>query len=282
MAQLPEGCRTAFVLHDVHGLEHREIGEIMGIAEGTSKSQVHKRSCVFGRCCRADLAVMNCTRSTDDIQALIDGTLGQIRAAELERHLDECDVCRALADVLRRIRDVADTLDDPPAARCACGCNHQGRLRQEGRVRDATGSGRGAPASGWSVAGRSPPRSCRRRRLLAPSDSAVHGFDDGARRNGAARQRGRRRCRPKWRRGLAEGRTALQSGVAKLKEGLGSDEQALPTGMAGTLDRDLQILDQAIAESSGPAAEGTADVAARNSLFDALQRKISLLQDMIS
>jgi RNA polymerase sigma-70 factor, ECF subfamily len=42
LAQLPEGCRTAFVLHDVHGLEHREVGEIMGIAEGTSKSQVHK------------------------------------------------------------------------------------------------------------------------------------------------------------------------------------------------------------------------------------------------
>jgi RNA polymerase sigma-70 factor, ECF subfamily len=42
LAQLPEGCRTAFVLHDVEGLEHREVAEIMGIAEGTSKSQVHK------------------------------------------------------------------------------------------------------------------------------------------------------------------------------------------------------------------------------------------------
>jgi RNA polymerase sigma-70 factor (ECF subfamily) len=42
IAQLPEGCRTAFVLHDVQGLEHQEVGEIMGIAEGTSKSQVHK------------------------------------------------------------------------------------------------------------------------------------------------------------------------------------------------------------------------------------------------
>ena len=42
MAQLPEGCRTAFVLHDVEGLEHREIADILGIAEGTSKSQVHK------------------------------------------------------------------------------------------------------------------------------------------------------------------------------------------------------------------------------------------------
>jgi RNA polymerase sigma-70 factor, ECF subfamily len=40
--QLPPGCRTAFVLHDVEGFEHREIAEMLGVAEGTSKSQVHK------------------------------------------------------------------------------------------------------------------------------------------------------------------------------------------------------------------------------------------------
>ena len=42
LTQLPPGCRTAFVLHDVEGLEHREVAELLGIAEGTSKSQVHK------------------------------------------------------------------------------------------------------------------------------------------------------------------------------------------------------------------------------------------------
>ncbi len=42
LTQLPEGCRMAFVLHDIEGLEHREVAEAMGIAEGTSKSQVHK------------------------------------------------------------------------------------------------------------------------------------------------------------------------------------------------------------------------------------------------
>jgi len=42
IAELPEGCRAAFVLHDVEGLEHKEVSEVLGIAEGTSKSQVHK------------------------------------------------------------------------------------------------------------------------------------------------------------------------------------------------------------------------------------------------
>jgi len=42
LAELPEGCRAAFLLHDVEGLEHREVSEVLGIAEGTSKSQVHK------------------------------------------------------------------------------------------------------------------------------------------------------------------------------------------------------------------------------------------------
>ena len=42
VAQLPPGCRTAFVLHDVEGLEHKQIAEMLGVTESTSKSQVFK------------------------------------------------------------------------------------------------------------------------------------------------------------------------------------------------------------------------------------------------
>ena len=42
ISQLPEGARAAFVLHDVEGFQHQEIAQILGITEGTSKSQVHK------------------------------------------------------------------------------------------------------------------------------------------------------------------------------------------------------------------------------------------------
>jgi RNA polymerase sigma-70 factor (ECF subfamily) len=42
IAQLPPSYRRAFLLHDVEGLEHHEIGETLGIAEGTSKSLLFK------------------------------------------------------------------------------------------------------------------------------------------------------------------------------------------------------------------------------------------------
>jgi RNA polymerase sigma-70 factor (ECF subfamily) len=40
--RLPPACRAAFLLHDVEGFGHGEVGAILGISEGTSKSQVHK------------------------------------------------------------------------------------------------------------------------------------------------------------------------------------------------------------------------------------------------
>jgi RNA polymerase sigma-70 factor, ECF subfamily len=40
IARLPDGYRAILVLHDVVGLTHAEIGERLGIAAGTSKSQL--------------------------------------------------------------------------------------------------------------------------------------------------------------------------------------------------------------------------------------------------
>jgi len=39
---LPSGYRRFFLLHDVHGLEHREIASMEGCSMGNSKSQLHK------------------------------------------------------------------------------------------------------------------------------------------------------------------------------------------------------------------------------------------------
>ena len=42
VAQLPNGYRSVFMLHDVEGYEHEEVARRLGISIGTSKSQLHK------------------------------------------------------------------------------------------------------------------------------------------------------------------------------------------------------------------------------------------------
>jgi RNA polymerase sigma-70 factor (ECF subfamily) len=42
IAALPPGARVVFVLHDIEGFDHREIGDLVGVSDGTSKSQLHR------------------------------------------------------------------------------------------------------------------------------------------------------------------------------------------------------------------------------------------------
>lgn len=42
MERLPSGARHVFVLHAVYGYSHEETGDMLGIASGTSKAQLHR------------------------------------------------------------------------------------------------------------------------------------------------------------------------------------------------------------------------------------------------
>lgn len=42
LEKLPDGYREVLVMHDVLGMEHNEMAEVLGVHEGTSKSQLHK------------------------------------------------------------------------------------------------------------------------------------------------------------------------------------------------------------------------------------------------
>jgi RNA polymerase sigma-70 factor (ECF subfamily) len=47
LAMLPLGYREIFLLHDMEGYKHEEIGQMLGISEGTSKSQLfHARKAI--------------------------------------------------------------------------------------------------------------------------------------------------------------------------------------------------------------------------------------------
>jgi RNA polymerase sigma-70 factor, ECF subfamily len=41
IAGLPDGQREVLVLHDIYGYTHKELADVLGIAVGTSKSQLH-------------------------------------------------------------------------------------------------------------------------------------------------------------------------------------------------------------------------------------------------
>ena len=47
VAALAPGYRRVFMLHDVHGFQHREIATILGCSLGNSKSQLHKARCAL-------------------------------------------------------------------------------------------------------------------------------------------------------------------------------------------------------------------------------------------
>lgn len=42
IARLPEGARTAFVLHEIEGYRHEEIAALSGIAPATVRAQLHR------------------------------------------------------------------------------------------------------------------------------------------------------------------------------------------------------------------------------------------------
>ncbi|MCG6954752.1 MAG: sigma-70 family RNA polymerase sigma factor [Gemmatimonadetes bacterium] len=42
LQDLPEGMRRVLLLHDVEGYTHEEIGDVLGVTAGTSKSQLFK------------------------------------------------------------------------------------------------------------------------------------------------------------------------------------------------------------------------------------------------
>lgn len=47
--QLPAGAREIFILHDVEGYKHREIGAMLDITTGTSKRQLHRARMLMRR-----------------------------------------------------------------------------------------------------------------------------------------------------------------------------------------------------------------------------------------
>lgn len=225
---------------------------------------------------------MNCARHTQAVHELIDGTLGPIRKAELQQHLDQCAACRALLADLQRIRDLAGTLEHtaPPDG---VWLQVAGRLRQEGRVQPAAPvkSARGshipliAIAAGLIVAAGASLL------LLLPllrGDEAQAPTEQAAMGGNATRDEPVQSIEDHFR--LAE--QHMQTGIAKLEEAAKANESVIDTQTAAMLKKNLEMIDQAIAESRAALRAEPQSTVARDSLFNALRRKVSLLQDTVA
>jgi hypothetical protein len=219
---------------------------------------------------------------------MVDGTLGPIRRSELQIHLDQCADCRALLQDLERIRDLAASLERP-APPDRVWLQVAGRLRQEGRLRPPPVTARLARgryalvaiaaalvlAVGASVFVLLPTfRGSRQTAaVVTPAQPAQGNSASGAAVKGddgdiAAEFR------------LAE--QHYQNAITKLEEAAKSDQGSIDPHTAAMLQKNLQVIDQAIAESRAAFQSEPSSAPARDSLFGALKRKVSLLQDTIA
>jgi anti-sigma factor RsiW len=227
---------------------------------------------------------MQCERYRESIQELADGTIGPIRRAELQQHLDECASCRARAEDVRLIVAAAGSLEE---LRVPDGVWLQvaGRLRQEGRVN--------VPA----------PRAARSSRYVAvlalaatlviavggawfalvrggPAPEPGHAEPSVATGNGAPQDAVQ---------GIAEeiklAEEHYQNAIRRLEEvakvDAASGDSTIDPQTAAVLQKSLTVIDQAIAESRAALRTEPQSAPARDSLFDALKRKVALLQDTV-
>jgi anti-sigma factor RsiW len=231
--------------------------------------------------------MQHCTHYVEALQEMVDGTLGRLRRSELEIHLDQCEGCRALLRDLERVRDLARSLDRPaPPARVWM--QVAGQLRREG-MRPAAAA---APsrrhyalaaiaatlmlAVGSSVFLLLPAaRSAREGATTRTSTVAGQGTAQG---NAGAAAAVQESIEEEFR--LAE--QHYQNAIAKLEDAAKSDQDVIDPQTAAMLQKNLRVIDEAIAESRAALGSQPQSTPARDSLFEALRRKVSLLQDTIA
>jgi anti-sigma factor RsiW len=219
-----------------------------------------------------------CERQVERIQELVDGTLGAIRRSELEQHLAQCDGCRALKEDLERIRDAAASL---PQMRPPDGAWLQiaGRLRQEGRIRqDAELPARDRWSYGWLAIAAT--------LVLAAGASLFVLFRSAAPAPAAAPAAA---SAPAGDQSVEAAQNAVdaaqqqfEKAIADLEKVARANTNALDPTTAAVIDKNLGIIDSAIAENRAAVKAEPGSVAARETLFEALRQKVSLLQDTVA
>jgi hypothetical protein len=225
---------------------------------------------------------MACERYLNAINEHVEGTLGPLRRAELELHLETCDACAALVADLREITRAAQSLDrlQPPDR---VWTHVAGQLRQEGRVvarpgrilrhRSYTTIALAAAlvlAVGASLM------------LLAPRDRgaagpaapppAAHAEPAGNPPADEPVQSGT---------GIATELALTERHFQNVLEEAKKSGNAVDPETVAVLQENFLVMTDAIERSRKALASDPQNAAARDSLYDVLKQKIQFLQDTI-
>jgi anti-sigma factor RsiW len=223
---------------------------------------------------------MDCERYQDDIHRLIDGALDAAARRDLEGHLRTCDRCAAMADDLRRVRALAGSLDrlqPPPAAwdRIAqqTVSPPRGRLLWMARARRAAMPLATAAclvlAVGLVYLMKRPTPAATESTRPAPTATETAGAADNRALAGSVEAE------------LRQAALHYENAIRGL-ETLAKDQQGVDPQVAATLQKNLQLIDQAIGESRAALAREPVSEPAQQSLFEAFRTKIAFLQDTIA
>ncbi len=230
-----------------------------------------------------------CDEYWERINDYVDGALGEADQSEVARHLDRCPACERAAADLSQMRRAAQSLP-PRRPRADAWQRIAAELSRELPAMPAA-----APAAiwtrqhlGWAAAAvlvlavastvwfvRQPDQPAGDQQAasqaapgLTPAATTVNpsqtdlvkSIDDE----------------------LRAAESHYEKAISGLEQIAKSDQNQLDPALAATLQKNLGVIDQAIRDSRTALQSQPANQLAQDSLFEALQRKVSLLEDTIS
>jgi anti-sigma factor RsiW len=219
---------------------------------------------------------MNCQEYDTQLGDYVDGTLDAAARELFEAHVATCDRCRALASDFRIIRLTAQSLEPhvPPAAawgRISAAVERQSRPWWLGGSR-ASGSTLWQPAAAMAMA-----------LLLTTSLSWIGTRLAPVAANARlASAGGAPTLRPLANTDLDLAQKDYTSAIAGLERITNEQRDALDPDTVDVLQVNLTAIDTAIGESRAALATQPENDLAIESLFEALRRKLALLQDVVA
>ncbi|MFW6088748.1 MAG: sigma factor-like helix-turn-helix DNA-binding protein [Gemmatimonadota bacterium] len=112
IARLDDDQRIVFVLKEVEGLSHDEVGEILGVPPGVSQVRLHRaRNALVDHFQAMNVGMKHPTRFM--ISRFVDDDLPAETRRPIIEHLEVCTSCRRYVAWLRDLQLVARTLRLP-------------------------------------------------------------------------------------------------------------------------------------------------------------------------